>query len=643
MTWTEVPSARTTTDRALGPRWVAASLPIAMYARNLEHPRGWLLGWALPIAIGAAVIALASRRSAAAALLVAAAAVPGTALAAGAGEAAWKVAVTGAAAAALWTLPRQRRRPPQAASAPDRPTEWYAAVALLGSLLLVTTRQLRFGAPVLLAGVAFAVAVDVNPKLALRAGRPFRRVAAPFDRLALRASDAVGRLADAFTAVLRTLLAIPLACTALAVWAWNRIAGISSLSAPTTPESGWVERCGDDPAPQRYFSSAPADRSHAAPSLRWRPIAAAALLGALLVPAGARMLDLGDATTATTTATTAVRPERGRPPTRAVCRPEVPGAMVDQPDAVALLCEQQRALARGSFAAPAGYRLRDFSGRFIHLRDGTRDTWSAPPCDCRRVSVWWFGGSAAWGQDQSDDLTLASQFARVAADDGIAVDITNFATPTYTFGQEVHLFADQLGRRPKPDVVVFYNGGNDLVFQALRASKRRVGDESDITLLDQALSDVTRNGIPIDPARIEWTPAPQEVDGALSDEDALAVAVHTVGRYRRNLKLARDLSGGADVELVVAWQPLLAGSSAAAGPADAVPERLLASFTTMVNEARSRIPAGVIDLSGIFKEEPTEVFTDLFHTSERGAGIVARSLYRQSRSALASAAKGPPR
>ncbi|HMT63190.1 MAG TPA: hypothetical protein PKA24_20185, partial [Microthrixaceae bacterium] len=180
-------------------------------------------------------------------------------------------------------------------------------------------------------------------------------------------------------------------------------------------------------------------------------------------------------------------------------------------------------------------------------------------------------------------------------------------------------------------------------FQALRASKGRVGDESDITLLDQALSDVTRNGIPIDPARIEWTPAPQEVDGALSDEDALAVAVHTVGRYRRNLKLARDLSGGADVELVVAWQPLLAGSSAAAGPADAVPERLLASFTTMVNEARSRIPAGVIDLSGIFKEEPTEVFTDLFHTSERGAGIVARSLYRQSRSALASAAKGPPR
>jgi hypothetical protein len=68
------------------------------------------------------------------------------------------------------------------------------------------------------------------------------------------------------------------------------------------------------------------------------------------------------------------------------------------------------------------YRVLDIETDTMDVRDGIRRSWAADDCadgtdDCRRVRVWWYGGSAAFGFGQRDEHTVASEFARAAAND----------------------------------------------------------------------------------------------------------------------------------------------------------------------------------------------------------------------------------
>ena len=78
-----------------------------------------------------------------------------------------------------------------------------------------------------------------------------------------------------------------------------------------------------------------------------------------------------------------------------------------------------------------------------HVVDGRRATWRpAVTPGCRPAKVWMFGGSTAFGQGQRDDHTIASELARVAWEDGIAVDVTKRVELEYQllFTQLLHEF-----------------------------------------------------------------------------------------------------------------------------------------------------------------------------------------------------------
>lgn len=605
MSWSELPPAPSPRPRPpLSAAVVLTVVPIAVESARLEGGGRW--PWVIvPMGAIAVLVGAARPRWGAIAFPVA-----GIALASilGGGDGV-KVAVLTVVGGVIWGVGLGVVR-----WAPERldggralrPALLPLAVADL-SLLVGPT--LRVPLALTAAAVAAAAIGAIAPRRVAGGWR-----AAEGSRLGAAAGRVSALVDGAARIVGRSLLwvsMIPGAIAVTVIGLLQRVVGHDPLGAPTARPGTWVVRSGPDPYPERYYSSgAVVDRR----SRRSRiagvaaPVVAIALLAGLVV-----LVDRDE-------------------PRRAVSL-TIPlttdGPCTDPSGATSLSgselleCETGAALGHLEFYAPSVFRIADFAGETVNETDGVRRTWRPPACDCPRLDVWWFGGSAAWGEGQSDLHTLPSELARAAYADGVALDISNFAQTTYTLGQEVRMFSDLTTRRPAPDLVVFYDGGNDLVFQGQRARAGRADDESPIVLVEQQLDDLLGDGFPIDPDRPTTTEPPTPV---VDDELIARTVTAAMNRYGRDADLARRIGASIDVPVSIVFQPLLAGSSDRAAEPGVLPPEEVELFERFVEGARARLPDDVIDLSSAFAEVDEPVFIDLFHTNERGAELLGRRL-----------------
>ena len=625
MSWRQVPSPPATDHTPT--RWLPiplGTIPVLVASGDLTSPQGWWLGWGLPILAVNIAIVVVARWNRRARWLAGAAGFLTLALVLG-GSAGWRVAAVAVGSALLWIhlLPEG---PP--APARTRSVRLALVVAAASAVALIALPGLRAGAALLLVAAAAAGAAALAPSFLERLGLVLEPAARVAQRIGLGIDRGIRRAARPIGHVVAGIAMVPAALVICAMWVTHRVARHDPLRAPVAHRGDWVVRLGPDTSPQRLYASVSiSDRR------RWPARLAAVLASLIIIALMAGTIawispwDAGEADQAGST-------DRGGAPTTpnepaspagdpACGEPEPDPVLSGQPQYPELQCERATVFSQAEYRSATGFRLQDHEGEVINIEEGVRKTWRPPPCSCRRLTVWWLGGSAAWGEGQRDLWSLPSMVARAAWEEGFALDIENRAMPTFTFNQEVHLLAELTTTEDPPDLVVSYGGGNDLVFQALRYTRGRGEDTSDLALLEQTFDDVLRNGIPVDPAAIDWTKAPQEIDASLPDDVVDDLARSAMIRYERNLGLARRLTTSMDRPFVALWQPLLAGSSAEAGPADVVPADLLASFTRMQGQARDQLPAGVADLGGIYSEATEPVFYDLFHTGEQGAALAA--------------------
>ncbi len=103
-------------------------------------------------------------------------------------------------------------------------------------------------------------------------------------------------------------------------------------------------------------------------------------------------------------------------------------------------------------------------GRYVNVDSaGHRRTVQPVPLRAPVRQVFFFGGSAMWGTGARDEMTIPSQVAARLAERGTRdVAITNFGETGYVFTQELIRFELELRRGLRPDVVVVYDGINDV-------------------------------------------------------------------------------------------------------------------------------------------------------------------------------------
>ncbi|MBL8777003.1 MAG: SGNH/GDSL hydrolase family protein [Acidimicrobiales bacterium] len=255
--------------------------------------------------------------------------------------------------------------------------------------------------------------------------------------------------------------------------------------------------------------------------------------------------------------------------------------------------------------------------RYLNVEEGARRSYRpTTPTGLDPVQVWFFGGSAAFGYNQRDDHTIASEVVRLAEQDGVPVEITNFGTVAYTNWQQTVLLGQLLTERPPPDLIVFYDGMNDLSLY--------LGADA-----------------PIRPSHMFGT----QIGTLLAENDAaLSFAVGTEGNtvpvgdpataariYNQGVELSHRIASAYGIPMATYYQPSI---YTMAGPAD--PRVLEVTRMTQDDlewerprweEARGQLDERVIDLGSSLDGVDGTLMFDWVHHNERAAAVIAAAMY----------------
>jgi lysophospholipase L1-like esterase len=111
-------------------------------------------------------------------------------------------------------------------------------------------------------------------------------------------------------------------------------------------------------------------------------------------------------------------------------------------------------------------RLPSYKGRYINIDSlGHRVTPQPATPAVPSAKVFFFGGSTLWGTDQRDDHTIPAEASRrlqALAGPGRRIEVSNLGETGYVTTQDFLALLLELRAGNIPDVVVFYDGINDV-------------------------------------------------------------------------------------------------------------------------------------------------------------------------------------
>lgn len=319
-------------------------------------------------------------------------------------------------------------------------------------------------------------------------------------------------------------------------------------------------------------------------------------------------------------------------------------ALVEQPQAEAMLAEVYSGQIRTRFAPFVHYRLEAFEGEHIRMDaegwrqiPGTRTGTAGP-------EVWVFGGSTVWGMGARDEGTIPAHLARAL---GPKVRVENLGQVGYMSTQEVLTLLHRLQAGRRPDVVVFYDGVNE-VLPVLKLG--RVGVPLDVPRRAREFN-LTRPG--------EQGRLLSEVARSLAESSVLAkkvlssraspppvrveapeaAAARIVRSYAANVHAVAGLAERYGFHALFFWQPTVF-SKRARSEDEAAAARLRADFEALYRSSarrvRSELAGQVVDLSDAFGEDPAPVFFDFCHVNEAGNQRLAARIAPYVQAALRS-------
>jgi len=312
------------------------------------------------------------------------------------------------------------------------------------------------------------------------------------------------------------------------------------------------------------------------------------------------------------------------------------------------------------------WRIRPFRGRYINVgANGLRVTPAPelPPAGggAAPLRVLLFGGSTMWGVGARDEGTIPAALWRDLAAAGVGAEVFNMGMLGYVSRQEGIALLLELTQGEVPDVVVFYDGINDVdaVVQGehpgtpLNEAHRR--EEFNLVHIDRGpevdrlfvMRHFGRSGLlrlsrailrRVAPGKIgpraPVAPPPADVD---SLADAIADA------YMANVRWIAELGRAYGFRTRFYWQPAVF-TKASRTPFEELQYKAAAAHRELFLKTRARVAARadevagarVVDLGDLFGDSEAPVYVDWMHMAERGNAAVAERIAADVR-ALAEA------
>lgn len=285
------------------------------------------------------------------------------------------------------------------------------------------------------------------------------------------------------------------------------------------------------------------------------------------------------------------------------------------------------------------WKTNAFKGQYININDdSTRKTWT-PPFDLNKpvYEIFIFGGSTLWGWGARDDQTIPSLISKVLYNKyGIQSKITNYGEIGYINTQEFIRFIKELQQDKVPQVVVFYDGLND-VFTALQSRvagipqnefKREKEFKDSIfrklfdsfiakSALYKVIFEVFGNGSIESDSKL----LSSEYLNQLSDQIA---SVHIA-----NMKIIKSISSELKIKSLFYWQPVIFTKNDLS-----YPEREFAELHNYAkplsiktnDKMQSSQELGFYNISNILSGYNKSFYIDPWHIDEKGNEIIANRI-----------------
>lgn len=303
--------------------------------------------------------------------------------------------------------------------------------------------------------------------------------------------------------------------------------------------------------------------------------------------------------------------------------------------------------SRFTWSSYVYWRHAPWASRYINVdASGVRATWMPPSGPEHAAEVWMFGGSTLWGTGARDDGTIPSLLARELSErHGVPALIVNFGETGYVSTQEAIALALELrGPRPRPHLVIFYDGLND-TFSSLQNGVAGLPQNEENRRREFNLVHPGRRadllGEAFGPNAIRGT-ATFRLVSAILQRIAPASATPaplpdlvraTVDAYKANVRAVEQLGHLYGFETLFFWQPvvfdkdpLTAYERARADDLRFAEAMIRSVGDAVATDSELRGGGRFRDLRATFRGHGTPVFVDAAHLAEAGNREIAAAM-----------------
>jgi lysophospholipase L1-like esterase len=286
------------------------------------------------------------------------------------------------------------------------------------------------------------------------------------------------------------------------------------------------------------------------------------------------------------------------------------------------------------------WREHPFQSKTINVLDtGYRKTVQQPPIpDLKNDTtlVHFYGGSTLFSAQLPDNLTIPSLFAREASSQSNqTVAVSNYGIDGLLSTQEIHLLIEQLTKGMRPDVVIFYDGIND-VFNRLIADTPHTFYPRFLGVLDRGLNaKETLLALSRKLAIIQILGLDQP-EFILADTEIKKRTQQLLEKYMQQVELVKILAAKYSFTPVFVLQPnIFVGNKILTSEEQVIlnaqPKEVLRAFQYAYPRLASAFTnePTFLDCSNCFDSLKEPVYFDPYHVSDSANAVIAKELLKR--------------